>query len=369
MNSLAFEHSWPRVRVSFGRGAVRGCADLAAEHGIGAVALIADPAAREIADLVASDLGPAMAVRVDEVQMHVATTLVEATAARVRAAAADGIISIGGGSATGLAKGIAKVSGLPIIAVPTTYAGSEMSSIWGLTDDGVKSTGRLEQVRPVAAVYDADLSDSLPVELAVTSGLNSMAHSIEALYSPGQSPLGMLLAEEAVRSMSHALLGLVEGADHRAARDAALLGAWLGGCSLEVSTMGLHHRVCHVLGGLLDLPHAPLHSVVLPHAIGLNADAPGLAPALERALPAPETPSEATAPGRALWTLGRRLGAPSNLEQIGMLRSDLEAAADAVVESVAKSPPANPREVSAGETRDLVRAAFEGTAPGDGHGP
>lgn len=359
-----FEHAWPQTRVSFGRGSIGRCADTATELNMRAVALIADPIAAAAADRIADDLGSALAIRIEEVQMHVSTTLVKATAVELARTGADGMICIGGGSATGLAKGVAKMSGLPIVAVPTTYAGSEMSSIWGLTEGGRKQTGRLDAVRPVAVLYDPDLTDSMPPHLAVTSGLNSMAHAIEALYSPAQSPLGFVLAEEAVRRMSHALVALIDGGDPSSAREEALIGAWLGGMSLEVSTMGLHHRICHVLGGLLDLPHSPLHSVVLPYAVHHNSPADGLSAALARALPVDVVRFADGSAGRALKRLSTQLGAPASLRSIGMDEDDLPAAVQAVSESIAHSPPVNPLPVTAADIHDLLHAAFSGAAPG-----
>jgi maleylacetate reductase len=204
---------------------------------------------------------------------------------------ADCCVAVGGGSTVGLAKAIALTSGLPILAVPTTYAGSEMTPIWGLTAGGAKQTGRDARVLPRTVIYDPELTLGLPPRVAGPSGMNALAHCVEALYAPDTSPIVQLMAEEGIRALAAALPAIrVEPADLRA-RAGALYGAWLAGAALGTVSMGLHHKLCHTLGGSFGLPHAETHAVVLPYAAAYNrAAAPEAMSRAARALGATDAP-------------------------------------------------------------------------------
>jgi maleylacetate reductase len=279
--------------------------------------------------------------------MHVPIETAQAAREEAARLGADACVAVGGGSTTGLAKAIALTSDLPIIALPTTYAGSEMTPIWGLTQDGVKKTGRDVRVLPRTVIYDPDLTLTLPVGLSVVSGINSIAHCVETLYSKDTNPILSLAAEDGIRAMASALPRIAE------ARAEALYGAWLGGMVLGAVGMALHHKLCHTLGGSFGLPHAETHTVILPHAVAYNA---------------PETPDAVARTARALgtkdaagglWDLAAYLGAPLSLEAIGMRRRDLERAADLAVEN----PYWNPRRVTREGVRRLLEDAFEGRRP------
>jgi alcohol dehydrogenase class IV len=196
------------------------------------------------------------------VRVHVPTDRAEAARAIARRATADSIVTIGGGSATGLAKAVALDLRLRILAVPTTYAGSEMTPIWGLTEGERKYTGRDPVVQPKTVVYDPLLTLSLPPSIAGPSGMNALAHCAEALYAEGASPITTLMAEEGIRVLSVGLPGVVERPDDIDARADALMGAYLAGAAFAAAGSGLHHKICHVLGGAYDLPHADTHTVI-----------------------------------------------------------------------------------------------------------
>jgi maleylacetate reductase len=270
---------------------------------------------------------------------------------------ADGLVAIGGGSTIGLAKAIALETGWPILAVPTTYAGSEMTSVWGITEGGVKRTGRDPKVRPRTVLYDPELVRDLPAKTAGPSGLNAVAHAMEALYARAVDPITALLAEESVRAIAAHLPGAVAGGV--AAGDAqagVLYGAWLAGVCLDRAAMGVHHKLCHVLGGTFGLPHAEVHAVILPHAAAFNHDAaPEAMRRLGRALGSDDPP-------RALFALGARVGAPRSLAAIGMNEGDLDRAAAVATES----PYDNPRPVERAAIRALLADAFAGKEPGAG---
>jgi maleylacetate reductase len=266
---------------------------------------------------------------------------------------ADGCVAVGGGSAIGLGKAVALAHGLPVIAVPTTYAGSEMTPVWGLTEGGQKRTGRDVRVLPRSVLYDPELTLSLPAGLSAASGINALAHAVEALYAPDASPVISLMAEEAVRSLADALPRVVADGTDLDARSDALYGAWLCGSVLGATTMSLHHKLCHTLGGTLNLPHAQTHTVVLPHALAYNAAAaPDAVAALSRALGSAD-------PARELWELAGRLGATRSLAELGMEEGDIARIADLAV----AAPYANPRLVIREGVEALLRAAYLGEPP------
>jgi maleylacetate reductase len=268
---------------------------------------------------------------------------------------ADCAVAIGGGSTTGLGKAIALDSGLPIIAVPTTYAGSEMTPIYGITEGGLKKTGRDARVLPRCVIYDPELSLGLPFPITVTSAVNAIAHAAEGLYAPDANPVVALMAEDGIRASAAALITLRKDARDLEARSDALYGAWLCGMVLGATTMGLHHKLCHTLGGSFNLPHAQVHTVVLPHALAYNASA---APeAMRRAARALGVDADDVP--RALQTLARRLGAPTSLAALGMPADGLDRAADLAVQN----PYANPRPLDRTALRALLQRAFDGAPP------
>ena len=346
-------HALP-MRVRFGAGVLAQLPDEVAALGLTRVLVLCSPEQEGTGRRVAEALGERSAGVLAEARMHVPVEV----AARARELAsqvgADGCVAVGGGSAVGLGKAIALEHRLPVIAVPTTYAGSEMTPVWGLTEGGVKRTGRDPRVLPRSVLYDPELTLTLPAELSATSGMNAIAHAVEGLYAPDGSPIVSLMAEEGVRALAAALPRVVaDGADVDP-RAEAQYGAWLCGAVLGATTMSLHHKLCHTLGGTLDLPHAQTHTVVLPHALAYNSPAaPQAVAALSRAL------GGATDPALALWELAGRLGAARALRDLGMSESDIGRVADLAV----ANPYANPRPVTRDGVEALLRAAWAGDAP------
>ncbi|MCZ2824232.1 MULTISPECIES: maleylacetate reductase [unclassified Modestobacter] len=294
-------------------------------------------------------LGTAHVATLDGAVEHVPV----ASAARARAVAdevdADLLLAVGGGSAVGLAKAVALTSGRPLVVVPTTYSGSEMTPIWGTTEEGRKTTGRDERVRPSVVVYDPELTVDLPSGTTASSGMNAVAHCVEALWLPGANPLIRALAEEGVRELGDALPALAHTPRDLGARAAALRGAWLGGTVLALAGTGLHHKICHELGGL-GLPHAPVHAAVLPAVAALLSEAaPDALRRVARALAADDGVA-------ALRQLAVQAGAATSLGDLG-LRVDQ---VDEVAERVAALAPAAPRAVSAADVRGVLHAALTG---------
>jgi alcohol dehydrogenase class IV len=273
---------------------------------------------------------------------------------------ADSVIALGGGSSTGMAKAVARDTGLPILAVPTTYAGSEMTSIWGLTEGQRKATGKDPRVLPRTVVYDPALTVSLPVDISAASGMNAIAHLVEGLYAPGVSPISFLQAEEGVRALASALPRVVADPGDLAARGDALYGAWLAGWTLGTTGMGVHHKICHTLGGTYNLPHAPSHSAVIAYATAFNAEAaPAAMAAVVRALNAAGIACTDAAQG--VFDLARAIGAPTSLVEIGFDPAAIDEAAGIV----AAARPTNPRPVDLDGVRGLLAAACAGHRPGE----
>lgn len=350
----AFTYQPTPTRVVFGAGSLAGLADEIERLGARRALVLATPEQAACADRVATLLGPSAAGVFTRAVMHV--PIETARAARDEAArlGADCAVAIGGGSTTGLGKAIALESALPILAIPTTYAGSEMTPIWGITEAGVKRTGRDARVLPRTVIYDPELTLTLPYGLTVTSALNAIAHAAEGLYAVDGNPVVALMAEEGIRASAAALAPLAADAHDLAARGQALYGAWLCGTVLGSVAMGLHHKLCHTLGGSFDLPHAEVHTVVLPHALAYNAAAvPEAMHRIARALGAPDA-------ARGAFDLARRHGAPTSLAAIGMPADGLDRAADLAV----ATPYPNPRPLERTALRELLQRAYDGTPPG-----
>jgi len=318
--------------------------------------VLCTPEQRAIGADIVVMLGARSAGVFDGASMHVPVEVAEEARDKARRLHVDCCVAIGGGSTTGLAKAIALTSGLPILAIPTTYAGSEMTPIWGLTEGGVKQTGRDLRVLPKTVIYDPVLTISLPAALSVTSGINAIAHCVEALYSRDANPIISLIAEEGIRALAGGLPQIVKRPDDLDARSRALYGAWLGGVSLGAVGMALHHKLCHTLGGTFNLPHAETHTVVLPHAVAYNAAA---APEAMRRISGALRAASAAHAAQALYDLAASLGAPVSLASLGLRREDLDRAADLAVQN----PYYNPRPVTPEGIRKLLEDAFEGRRP------
>jgi maleylacetate reductase len=274
----------------------------------------------------------------------------------VRERAVDAVVSFGGGSTTGLGKAIALRTDLPQIVLPTTYAGSEMTPILGETKDGAKTTQRNLKVLPEVVIYDVDLTLGLPAAISGTSGMNAVAHAVEALYAVDRNPVISLLAEEGIGALARALPRISEAPHDHAARSDALYGAWLCGTCLGAVSMALHHKLCHVLGGAFDLPHAETHTVILPHATAYNASAaPEAMARVARALDSPDPP-------QALYELAGRLGAKPSLRELGMPQDGIERA----VEQTMANPYPNPRPLDVFAIRELIIRAWNGEPPHSG---
>ncbi|KVC57441.1 maleylacetate reductase [Burkholderia pseudomultivorans] len=318
--------------------------------------ILCTPEQRPLAERVGALLGERAAGICAQAVMHVPVEVARAARDAAAAADADCCVAIGGGSTIGLGKAIALESSLPILAVPTTYAGSEMTPIYGLTEGRLKRTGRDARVLPRTVLYDPSLTLSLPPGISAASGINAMAHAVEALYAVDANPVISLMAEESIRALGDALPTVVRAPDDRDARSRALYGAWLAGTCLGAVGMALHHKLCHTLGGTFNLPHAQTHAAMLPHTAHYNhAAAPAALRRVARALGG----DDAADAGPLLFRLNERLGIAPALADLGMPQDGLDEAADLAC----SNPYANPRPIERAAIRELLQRAWEGRAP------
>jgi maleylacetate reductase len=264
-------------------------------------------------------------------------------------------VALGGGSTIGLGKAIALRTDCPQIVVATTYAGSEVTPILGQTEDGLKTTIRDAKVLPEVVIYDPQLTLGLPVAMSVTSGLNAIAHSVEALYAKDRNPVTSMQSVEGIRALKEALAVIVTDPGNEAARGDALYGSWLCGAVLGTVGMSLHHKLCHTLGGSFDTPHAETHAILIPHTAAYNAVA--AADALK-----PAVDLFGGDLGSGLWDFAKSLGAPLALKDLGLSEADLDRAADIAV----KNPYWNPRPVEHAAIRALLQDAWAGERPKSG---
>ncbi|WP_278264373.1 maleylacetate reductase [Nocardia sp. AG03] len=342
-------------RIVFGVGATRtrllGELDLL---GAERVLLIATDAEGELATRLCAPFAERVAATFSQVRPHVPVEVAELARKAATESDADLVLSVGGGSTTGTAKAVALTTGLPVVAVPTTYAGSEVTPVWGMTDRGRKTTGTDRRVLPKTVVYDPELTASLPVELSVASGLNAVAHCVEAFWAPRRNPVSSAVAEDGIRHLVTGLDTIAATPTGLAGREELLLGAYLAGSAFAVAGSGLHHKICHVLGGAFDLPHAQTHAIVLPYVLAYNADNA-----------ADATARIARAMGRtdivaALRELGSGLGIAGGLRDLGMTEADI----DTVIDDITAIAPAdNPTPVTAEGVRAILRGAWAGSDP------
>ncbi|MER5185522.1 maleylacetate reductase [Streptomyces sp. NPDC002896] len=345
-------HETVASRVLTGRGAVDHVPDEVERLGAGRVLLVATPSAKAAADRVAQGLGARLAARFDRPAAHTPVAVTAEAMAVVEAASADCVVAIGGGSAIGLAKAVSVRTGMPQIAVPTTYAGSEVTPVLGETEDGVKTTRRDPALVPGTVVYDPDLTLTLPPGLTRTSAVNALAHAVEALWSPTASPVTDALATEAVGGILTALPAVLDDLADPEARGRLQSAAWLAGICLAQARMGLHHQLAHVLGGAFDLPHAELHTLLLAHVMAFNR------PAAPEAFARMERVTGGD-PVAAVYELALAHDGPTTLADLGVPAGALHG----IAERVAAAPYPNPRPLTVDGVAGLLDDAWHGRVP------
>jgi maleylacetate reductase len=349
-----FQYTSLPARVLFGFGTIAKVGDEMISLGCKRAFVLSDPhhatgAAARLMQVL-GELGVELST---DAVMHTPADVTARVMEKLAASNADCLVALGGGSTIGLAKALALRTDLPQIVLPTTYAGSEATPILGETRDGQKSTIRSLKVLPEVIVYDVELTYGLPPAISLVSGINAIAHAVEALYAKDGNPVTASLAEQGIAALGRALPAITSDPADRNARADALFGAWVCGACLGTVGMSLHHKLCHVLGGSFGLPHAETHTVILPHAVAYNAPAaPTAIGRVARALGADSA-------AQALFDLAAMNGAPTSLREIGMRESDLDEAAAVAV----ASPYWNPRPVERDAIRAMLDDAYNGRRP------
>ncbi|MGP1354981.1 maleylacetate reductase [Roseicyclus sp.] len=338
-------------RVVFGAGTLARVGDEIRRLGRSRALVLSTPNQAGDAAALSAALGDLSAGIFAAAEMHTPVAVTARAVEAYRAAGADCVVALGGGSTIGLGKAIATRTGADQVAVPTTYAGSEMTDILGETEGGRKTTRRDASIRPETVVYDVDLTLGLPVAMTVTSALNAIAHAVEALYAPDANPVIGLMSIDGVRAFREGLPVVAATPRDREARAQVLYGAWLCSIALGYTTMSLHHKLAHVLGGSFGTPHAETHAILLPHTAGFNAAGTDRLAEIAALF--------GGSVGGGLWDFAKSLGAPLRLSELGLSEADLDRAAAIAVENRY----ANPRPFEEDDIRALLQAAWEGTRP------
>lgn len=350
-----FIYDIPQSRVIFGVGSLKNLKTEIEALGANKALILCTAEQVELAEKIATLLGSTSVGIFAKAVMHVPIETAKEAVTVARELGADCAIAVGGGSTTGLGKAIALEYDLPILAIPTTYAGSEMTPVYGITENGIKKTGKDARVLPKTVIYDPELTLSLPLDMSITSGINAIAHAAEGLYAQNGNPIMSLLAEEGIGALANGLRLLKKHHQDLEARSLCLYGAWLCGYVLGNVGMAIHHKLCHTLGGSFNLPHAPTHTVILPHAIAYNEKAaPQAMERIKRALGAKESTA-----ANALFDLVLELEGPTSLFALGLTASDLDKATDIAL----SNPYWNPEPIEKNAIRNLLQNAFEGIRP------
>jgi maleylacetate reductase len=271
----------------------------------------------------------------------------EATAA---ARGADGVLAVGGGSAIDLGKAISAAAGLPLVSVPTTYAGAEWTSYFGVRDPERRMRGGGGGAHPAAIVYEPELTLGLPAETTVGTAMNALAHCAEALYVQGHNPAADEHALAGARIIADWLPRVVSAPQDLEGRTELLRGACHGGAALAGSMLALAHAMAQAIGGRYGLPHGTLNGICLPPVLLFNAAfAPDAVARFGDAVGAAGDPA-----GRVEALSA--LAGPTRLGDLGVPEADLPGLASAAAERGGNL--ANPKPASPDEIEQLLRAVY-----------
>ena len=350
---MNFEYKALPWNIIFGAGALNRLPQELDKLGYSRALVLATSNQSEIGQEIVSLLGDKAVGLFDQAMMHVPVETLEQAMAEVKRLDADCSVSVGGGSTTGLSKALAFHLDLPNIVVPTSYAGSEMTNIWAVTQDNRKITRRDEVVVPTLTIYDPELTLTLPPAFAGASGMNAMAQAVVNAAAEDANPISAVMALEGIRALSQSLPVIISEPGNMDARTGAMYGACMAAAALGTGTTGLHHRLCHTFGGTFNTPHAETHTILLPHSVAYNA---GARPEATRRIAGALGVSDAAT---GLFELAGKLGAPTALKDIGVKETDLDEAAAVAVEKPLK----NPEPVTGERIRALLENAYHGHPP------
>lgn len=344
------------INVHFGRGRSQEVKEILKEYQFSSVLILTTPEQEADGQQLAQRLGELCVGVYPKAVMHVPVEVAEQAIVEAGKLKVDCCLALGGGSTIGLAKAIALKTALPIVAVPTTYAGSEMTTVYGLTENRVKTTGKDLKVLPKVVIYDPELTLTLPAKISACSGMNAMAHAVEALYAQDKNPIISLMALESIRALKDALPAIVQDPQNIEAREKATYGAWLAGICLGSVGMAIHHKICHTLGGTYNLPHAEAHAISLAYSVHYNRNADIQAMTqLAQALGGTDHQQV----GQLIYELNQKLNIPLSLKEIGLP----EDGPQTVAKIVCDSPYYNPRTYDYAELEQLMQRAYQGLPP------
>jgi maleylacetate reductase len=351
--AMEFVYNANPSRVIFGAGSRSKIGEELDRLGIKRAIVLSTPDQSGLAAEIAKQIGGRAGIMYPGAAQHTPTEVTESALLAVSSVRADGCLAIGGGSTTGLSKAIAYRTDMPQLVVPTTFAGSEMTPILGQTEGGRKTTVSDTKILPETVIYDPELTVTMPTFISGPSGMNAVAHAVEALYAKDRNPIVSMMAEESIRAFGIALPELMQKPSDVGAHSHALYGAWLAGCCLGAVGMAIHHKICHTLGGMFNLNHADVHALMIPYSAAYNRDAaPEAMSRIARALGTDDGP-------RGIYELTQVAASKRSLKEMGLSEADLDAAADQAVQN----PYYNPRPVTREGVRDMLQAAYEGRVP------
>lgn len=371
---MRFSYQSNPARMVFGRGTARSTLPIEV-HRLGAQRLlVVTPRSHEgLARALTEPFAGVVVAWFTDIAPTVPVQVVQSAAHTARMERADAVLSLGGRPTTMTAKAVARELRLTLVAIPTTYSGSEATPLWGVTRDGREEGGASPAAQPHLVVLDPDLTDRQSRSTALASGLSAVAQAVEAQWAPGANPISTAIAQEALGSLVAGLRGLgpqgLAGAHNpeQALADPVgtwagspattgeqlLYGAYLAGAAFGVTGGGLHQRICQVLSAAFGLPQAETAAVLLPHVLALNA--PAVPEATERIARALGTPD----PVRGLRRLSDEAGAPRYLTQLGLGPRQLDEAVERVSAAL---PVANPRPVGRAEIRAILTETMGGSS-------
>jgi maleylacetate reductase len=339
------------IRVVFGAGALAALAAEADFHKMSRLLVLCSQHRTDYARRLTAPLGERVVEICNASAPNMPREAFDRIVADLARINADGFVVVGGGSPVGLAKAAAAATGLPYIAVVTTYSGSEMAARWyvGVADQRIGGNDRA--CLPATAIYDPELTLDLPPRTSAASGMNAMAHAVESLYGVDTNPVVQTMAEEAVRRLGQSLPRVVKAPRDLKARGDVLYGAWLA--ANFRAEVGLEHAIAQRVRQWFDLDHAHAHAVATPYAIGFNAAAaPDAMARIKRALGVADA-------ARGLYDLNVRLGLPTGLKDLGLREVDIGKA----VEIVSALKIEHPRPVTKADLAEIIRQAYHGAPP------
>ncbi|GAA5991971.1 hypothetical protein JCM10908_000676 [Rhodotorula pacifica] len=350
------------ARVIFGWGTSSQVADEVKRLGCKRALVLTTPQQVEAGEKIRSFLGDLAVGLYSNATMHTPIHVTQEALAKAKELNVDCCVSVGGGSTIGLGKALAlhspEEAKIKNIVIPTTYAGSEATPIIGQTENDkegkpLKTTQKTLKVLPEVIIYDCELTLSLPQKMTVTSGLNAIAHAVEALWAVEANPITSSLAVQGIEAIGRSIPLISQDPSSHDGRSDALFGAWACGTCLGAVGMALHHKLCHTLGGSFGMPHAETHTVILPHAVAYNAPyAQDAVKTVARALGVENA-------AQGLFDLAKNNGAPYSLKELGFKEENLERAADIA----ANAPYPNPAPLEKEKILRLLTDAFHGTRP------